>query len=116
MAKGQQKQPGPTGAADSKDPKGKTKSSQPHVIQADLYQRANFTLQASAFLQHLQGDAGASSSSSSSIGADVQPHDGRDTNDIKARATRSRRLNLDKLSRNIMSANNKMVVHNQMKL
>lgn len=89
--------------AQAKAPK---KLSYPTVIHPDLYQRANFTLQASAFLQQLQLESSSPSDTKSKRKAyrdEVQEVEryGDDSG---------------KLARNMMAATGKMVVHNQMKL
>jgi len=82
------------------------KLSYPTVIHPDLYQRANFTLQASAFLQQLQLE---SSSPSDTKGKRKAYRD---------EVQEAERYGDDpgKLARNMMAATGKMVVHNQMKL
>jgi hypothetical protein len=87
----------------SKAPK---KLSYPTVIHPDLYQRANFTLQASTFLQQLQLDTPSSLDRKGKRKAfyDQGKHVRSDGDDSR------------KLARNMMAATGKMVVHNQMKL
>jgi hypothetical protein len=103
MAKGNKpQQPQQANQAQSKAQK---KLSYPTVIHPDLYQRANFTLQASAFLQQLQPEP----STSDVKGKRKAIDDGK--SDTKAGS-----LDTAKLARNMMAANAKMVVHNQMKL
>lgn len=84
--------------------KAPKKLSYPTVIHPDLYQRANFTLQASAFLQQLNLDTSSSDAKGKRKAQDDGP------------ATRIRATNSEMLARNMMTANGKMVVHNQVKL
>jgi hypothetical protein len=70
-----------------------------------LYQRSNFTLQASAFLQQLNLESPSSS--------EVKGKRKEREDDIDIRKNGS---DSAKLARNMMAANGKMVVHNQMKL
>ena len=101
MAKGNLDPAQKSGPPQVKAPK---KLSYPTVIHPDLYQRSNFTLQASAFLQQL--NLGSPSS-------DVKGKrkEREDDVDISIKESDSA-----KLARNMMAANGKMVVHNQMKL
>jgi hypothetical protein len=104
MAKGKASQPSQAGqVTQTKAPK---KLSYPTVIHPDLYQRANFTLQASAFLQQLRLESPFSS--------DVKGK--RKSSSEHGQSLESRELASEKLARNMMSANGEMVVHNQMKL
>ena len=80
------------------------KLSYPTVVHPDLYQRSNFTLQASAFLQQLKLE-----SASSDIKGKRTVH--QDDVDLRTKESDS-----EKLARNMMAANGKMIVHNQMKL
>jgi len=86
--------------------KAPKKLSYPTVIHPDLYQRANFTLQASAYLEQLQLKP------SSSADAKGKRRAYRDE------AQEAERYGDDsgKLARNMMAATGRMVVHNQMKL
>lgn len=84
--------------------KAPKKLSFPTVIHPDLYQRANFTLQASAFLQQLNLEA----SSSDVLGTQKVSDDNLDA--------RGRGSDSERLARNMMAANGKMIVHNQLKL
>jgi len=86
--------------------KAPKKLSYPTVIHPDLYQRANFTLQASAFLQQLQ----LKHSSSSDLDGIRKAY--------RDEVQEAERYGDDsgKLARNMMAATGKMVVHNQMKL
>lgn len=100
MAKGKQKLAGPSQTQYGSNGNQITR---PPILHGDLYQRANFTLQASAFLQQLpksatllDRDAGLNSETESE-------RTGQDAD-------------MSRLSRNMMAANGKMVVHNQMKL
>jgi hypothetical protein len=101
MGKGNPNPAQKSGPPQVKAPK---KLSYPTVIHPDLYQRSNFTLQASAFLQQL--NLGSPSS-------DVKGKrkEREDDVDISIKESDSA-----KLARNMMAANGKMVVHNQMKL
>jgi len=101
MGKGQQKPAQQSGPSQVKTPK---KLSYPTVIHPDLYQRSNFTLQASAFLQQLNLEL-----SSSDVKGKRKWREG--DMDIRTKGSDS-----DRLARNMMAANGKMVVHNQMKL
>lgn len=107
MGKAQQKQRVP--AAD--DGKGSAQQQSPRkvrppVTHGDLYQRANFTFQASAFLQQLQ--------SQPTLKTEHLPiSEGVEDGDT---LTKQDNPDLSRLSRNIMAANGKMVIHNQMKL
>ena len=85
--------------------KAPKKLSYPTVIHPDLYQRANFTLQASAFLQQLQLKPSSSNTE-------------RKRKSLRDDTVESGRVEDDsgKLARNMMAATGKMVVHNQMKL
>jgi hypothetical protein len=101
MAKGNSNPAQKSGPPHVKAPK---KLSYPTVIHPDLYQRSNFTLQASAFLQQL--NLGSPS-------ADVKGKRREREVDVD---TRIKGSDSAKLARNMMAANGKMVVHNQMKL
>ena len=101
MGKGQQRPAQQSGPSQVKTPK---KLSYPTVIHPDLYQRSNFTLQASAFLQQLHLESSSS---------DVKgKRKAREDDTIM----RTKGSDSEKLARNMMAANGKMVVHNQMKL
>jgi hypothetical protein len=109
MAKGQQKQR--QGAVnDGKAPGHQQgpKKVRPQVIHGDLYQRANFTFQASAFLQQLQVESGP--------GVQRSPLAGEPISDSTSDSTKKHAPHFTQLSRNMMAANGKMVIHNQMKL
>lgn len=101
MGKGQQKPAQQSGSSQVKTPK---KLSYPTVIHPDLYQRSNFTLQASAFLQQLNIE-----SSCRNVKGKRKAREG--ALNISTKGSDSERL-----ARNMMAANGKMVVHNQMKL
>ena len=101
MAKSSPKPAQKSGPAQGKAPK---KLSYPTVVHPDLYQRSNFTLQASAFLQQLNLE-------SPSTDIKGKRKEGEDDVDTKTKGSDSA-----KLARNMMAANGKMVVHNQMKL
>jgi hypothetical protein len=101
MGKGNPNPAQKSGPPQVKAPK---KLSYPTVIHPDLYQRSNFTLQASAFLQQLN----LKSPSSDVKGKREEREDDVDTN--------LRGSSSAKLARNMMAANGKMVIHNQMKL
>lgn len=80
----------------------------PQVIHGDLYQRATFTFQASAFLQQLQSQPVTQSKRPKS--AEKLVEDGNEG------PAKKEPCDFSRLSRNIMAANRKMVIHNQMKL
>jgi hypothetical protein len=101
MGKGNPNPAQKSGPPQVKAPK---KLSYPTVIHPDLYQRSNFTLQASAFLQQLN----LGSPSADVKGKRKEREDNADTS--------LRGSDSAKLARNMMAANGKMVVHNQMKL
>jgi hypothetical protein len=102
MAKGAPQPPKQGGHPQAKAPK---KLSYPTVIHPDLYQRANFTLQASAFLQQLNLE-----SPSPDVVARKRKQDENELDETP------RGSDSERLARNMMAANGKMVVHNQMKL
>jgi hypothetical protein len=102
MAKGNPQQAQKGGQPQAKAAK---KLSYPTVIHPDLYQRANFTLQASAFLQQLDLEPSSS---------DVKGKRKARQDDVLDRNKGG--SDSEKLARNMMAANGKMVVHNQMKL
>jgi hypothetical protein len=101
MAKANAQKASQSGQTQAKSPK---KLSYPTVIHPDLYQRSNFTLQASAFLQQLNLE-----SPSSDVKGKRKAH--QYDVDVKRNGSDS-----EKLARNMMAANGKMVVHNQLKL
>ena len=101
MAKGNPNPAQKSGPLQVKAPK---RLSYPTVIHPDLYQRSNFTLQASAFLQQLTLESPLT---------DVKGKRKGDTDDVDTGVTGS---DSARLARNMMAANGKMVVHNQMKL
>jgi hypothetical protein len=101
MAKGHLDSAQKSGPPQVKAPK---KLSYPTVIHPDLYQRSNFTLQASAFLQQLNLE----SPSTDVKGKRKEREDDADSN--------LRGSDSAKLAKSMMAANGKMVVHNQMKL
>jgi len=101
MAKANPKPAQQSGPPPAKAPK---KLSYPTVIHPDLYQRSNFTLQASAFLQQLN----LKSPSTDIKGKRTEREDDVDTSIHGSDSA--------KLARNMMAASGKMVVHNQMKL
>lgn len=109
MTKGQQKQRGllPVNEKSKSQQQQQKKAARPQVIHGDLYARANFTFQASTFLQQLQSQSGLDAKRQASSDS-AEEHQGppreQDCPD------------LSRLSRNIMTANGKMVIHNQMKL
>ena len=111
MAKGQQKpqQRGPL-PDDRKIPGSQNKKIRPPVIHGDLYQRANFTLQASAFLQQLQAQPILETARAPTSDTDTS----FENDECSFRAKQE--PDYTRLSRNIMAANGKMVIHNQMKL
>jgi hypothetical protein len=102
MAKGKGSQQPQQGAQLPQKAQGPKKPVYPTLQHADLYQRANFTLQASAFLQQLRPAPESSSSDRKGKRKAIgNEGDAPDTN---------------KLARSIMTANGRMVVHNQLKL
>lgn len=108
MGKGQQKQR--ASAVEEVAGQSQKKVVRPQVIHGDLYQRANFTFQASAFLQQLQSQ----DIRVASILHDQSSAQGQDEKKVKD--GKREEPDLSRLSRNIMAASGKMVVHNQMKL
>lgn len=92
----------------SKQQQQPQKKARPQVIHGDLYQRATFTFQASAFLQQLQSQPVPETKCPATSQEILE--DGND------RPTKKEACDFARLSRNIMAANRKMVIHNQMKL
>jgi hypothetical protein len=103
MVKGKGSQQPQQGAKPSQV--GQKKPVYPTLQHADLYQRANFTLQASAFLQQLHQEPSSSDRKGKrkALGNQVEI-DIDDTPDTS------------RLAKNMMLGNGRMVVHNQLKL
>jgi hypothetical protein len=102
MAKGKGSQQPQQGAQLPQKAQGPKRPVYPTLLHADLYQRANFTLQASAFLQQLGRETESSSSD----------RKGK----RKAIGNEGDVPDANKLARSIMTANGRMVIHNQLKL